>query len=131
MIASQYQREAIRTDLTSEKYAEILLNLTEADIRMFHMSMGMCTETGELHDELKRCIVYGKEFDRTHVIEELGDLMWYIANMCNIIDIPLEAVMQINNSKLRARYPDKFDSELALNRNLEKEREVLENGQDI
>jgi len=54
--------------------------------------------------------------------------MWYWANMCNITGINAEASLQINIDKLKARYPEKFNEELAVNRDLEKEREILRNG---
>jgi NTP pyrophosphatase (non-canonical NTP hydrolase) len=92
------------------------------------MLFGMMTELGELVDTYKKHYAYGKELDMINVMEEMGDIMWYWANMCNITGINAEASLQVNIDKLKARYPEKFNEELAVNRDLEKEREILRNG---
>jgi hypothetical protein len=92
------------------------------------MLFGMMTELGELVDSYKKHYAYGKELDMINVMEEMGDIMWYWANMCNITGINAEASLQVNIDKLKARYPEKFNEELAVNRDLEKEREILRNG---
>jgi len=95
-------------------------------VRLLHSMIGLCTESGEIQDMMKKHIFYGKDIDKVNLKEELGDLMWYIAIACDEIDISLEEVMQTNVDKLRARYGEKFTEEAALNRNLLKEREILE-----
>jgi NTP pyrophosphatase (non-canonical NTP hydrolase) len=91
-----------------------------------HMTSGMTTELGELVDVFKKYMVYGKEIDWINVREEIGDMMWYIASFCKINDLDLEEIIENNVKKLESRYPGKFSQEKALNRNLEKEREILE-----
>jgi NTP pyrophosphatase (non-canonical NTP hydrolase) len=112
----EYQKQAART----------CAKLAGNNDNNIHMILGMQTEVAELADAFKKHLAYGKPVDWVNVEEELGDLMWYIANFCNINDIDLEQVMQINIDKLRARYPEKFTQENALNRNLEAERKILE-----
>ena len=90
-----------------------------------HMVMGITTETGEIVDPYKKHFAYGKVIDYVNVKEEIGDLMWYISNLCNLNDWNLEDILETNINKLRARYPDKFDADLAINRNLVKEKETL------
>lgn len=92
-----------------------------------HMAMGISTEASEILDVFKKKLAYGKEIDVVNVREEIGDIMWYIANLSTLLEIDLEEALQINVDKLKARYPDKFDEEKALNRDLETERSVLEN----
>jgi NTP pyrophosphatase (non-canonical NTP hydrolase) len=92
----------------------------------FHYLSGMVTEIGELMDPFKKNLAYGKRIDMVNVQEEVGDLMWYLANFCRINSIDLEEVMEQNIAKLRARYPDKFDADKAINRDLDAERKVLE-----
>lgn len=94
--------------------------------RLLHGVMGNSTEAGELLDQLKKHIFYGKELDRTNIIEELGDQFWYMAVITHCLNIPLSEILEKNINKLKARYPEKFSSEKAINRDLEKEREVLE-----
>lgn len=95
-------------------------------VRLLHAAIGMCTETGELQDQLKKHIFYGKPLDTTNLVEEMGDLMWYVGIMCDALKVSLEDVMIKNIAKLKARYPEKFTEDKALNRNLFDEREVLE-----
>ena len=95
-------------------------------VRLLHAMIGLCTESGEIQDMMKKHVFYGKEIDKVNFKEELGDLMWYISIACDELDISLEEVMQTNVNKLRARYGEKFTEEAALNRNLDKEREILE-----
>lgn len=91
-----------------------------------HMVLGMVTESAEIADVYKKNIGYGKQLDVTNIKEELGDLMWYIVNMCTINGWLIEEIMDANIAKLKARYGEKFSEEAAIERNLGKEREVLE-----
>lgn len=91
-----------------------------------HMLFGMSTEVGELTDVFKKFIAYGKEVDAVNVVEELGDILYYIASFCRIYGVPLSDVIARNIAKLETRYPEKFTEYHANNRNLEKEREQLE-----
>ena len=99
-------------------------------LRTLHSAMGICTEAGELMDALKKFIFYGKDLDVVNIKEELGDLNWYVALMCNNLNISLEDIWETNIEKLAARYPDKFTEKDALNRNLDKERKILEGKDD-
>jgi|TARA_Y100000034_G_C6866891_1_gene395227 NTP pyrophosphatase (non-canonical NTP hydrolase) len=91
-----------------------------------HMVMGIATEAGELLDAYKKHFAYGKELDTVNVGEEIADIMWYVHNLCRILDIDMGDMLQKNIDKLKARFPDKFDSGKALNRDLGKERSILE-----
>ena len=91
-----------------------------------HMVMGISTEAGELLDAYKKHFAYGKDLDVVNVGEEIADIMWYISNLCRIKGIDLEEMMQRNIDKLKARYPEKFTQENALNRDLNNERNILE-----
>lgn len=94
--------------------------------RALHAIIGICTEAGELQDQFKKHLFYGKDLDIVNVSEEIGDLMWYIGTLCNVYNLDLEKIKEQNIAKLKKRYPGKFESEHALFRNLEKERETLE-----
>lgn len=91
-----------------------------------HMILGMLTELGELADQFKKNMASGKSIDFVNVFEELGDLMWYVAQFCNIHNTNLEDVIEANSAKLHARYPEKFTADAHDNRDLVKERQVLE-----
>lgn len=118
MTNTEYQEAAKRTDKDLGSLKE---NLT-------HMVLGLTTETGELADVLKRNHAYGKEMDPINEIEEIGDLLWYIANYCNHRNFTIEKAMEINIAKLKKRYPEKFNEHEALNRDLSAERQTLEEG---
>jgi len=96
------------------------------NVRLLHAMIGMCTEAGEIQDQMKKAIFYGKVLDKTNLVEELGDVMWYIAVACDTLGVSLEEVMAKNNAKLEARYGKVFTETAALNRDLTKERDILE-----
>ena len=93
--------------------------------RLLHAAMGATTEANEILDALKKHIFYGKELDKVNLFEEVGDLFWYLAIIADEIGFSFEDAMEKNLAKLNARYGDEFDPEKALNRDLEKELEVL------
>lgn len=91
-----------------------------------HMIIGITTESSEISDAYKKHFAYGKELDLVNIKEEVGDIMWYISNLCNLHDWDLRDIMSTNIAKLQARYPEKFNQEQALNRDLNVERNILE-----
>ena len=99
---------------------------TERSIRLLHGAIGLATESGELLDQLKKHVYYGKELDVTNLVEELGDLYWYLNLVIDEIGTTEDEVKRINFEKLSARYPDKFKNSDALVRDLDNERKILE-----
>lgn len=81
-----------------------------------NMCMGLAGECGETVDMLKKHIYQGKDLDINDLIEEIGDVMWYVANLCTVNNITLEECMIANADKLRKRYPNGFSIEDALAR---------------
>ena len=73
-----------------------------------NMCMGLAGEIGEVIDIMKKHIYQGKELDITDVIEEVGDVLWYIANFCNVNNITMDECMESNIKKLRKRFPNGF-----------------------
>lgn len=94
--------------------------------RILHAALGISTEAGELLDAVKKSLFYGKPLDRTNLIEELGDLEWYMAVLRDELGVTQEQVQAVNLAKLQIRYPERFTSEAATVRDLEAEREALE-----
>lgn len=80
-----------------------------------HALHGMVGEIGELHS-LYQKLYQGHEFDEEHAMKELGDLLWFVAEYCTSRGWDLDDIMQMNIDKLRARYPEGFDSEHSLHR---------------
>ena len=60
--------------------------------------------------------VSGAPVAAVKIIEELGDVMWYVALMADLMNVPLEYVMQANIEKLERRYPDGFSPAASVNR---------------
>lgn len=69
-----------------------------------HAAMGICGEAGELCDAIKKEIMYGKPIDRANVVEELGDLRFYIQACQNLYGISEQELLQHNANKLGKRY---------------------------
>lgn len=72
-----YQEKSIRT----------LKRLESKDLDIVHMKLGLVTEIGELADAYKRFIAYDKAIDIVNIKEEIGDLMWYLCNLGNVLEI--------------------------------------------
>ena len=96
------------------------------DPRTFHAILGVATES----TELLQAINFDDEMDTVNILEELGDLMWYNSILVDSNNGNWEAILDTNINKLKARYPDKFTSDNAIRRNLNNERDILEDGLD-
>jgi len=93
--------------------------------RLIHATMGLTTESAEVIDLLKKHIFYGKPLSDEKIFEEIGDLLWYIALLCDTMGFDLEQVKAKNIDKLRARYPQNFTEKDAVERDLEKEKKAF------
>ena len=127
MTPDEYIREACRTKsdmVYVAGYSGFIDNMWD----MLHAAMGLATEAGEFLDVYKKKLFYNKKADFVNLDEEIGDILWYVAIYLNARGITFEQIMQQNIDKLRARYPEKFTSEHAINRDLDAEREALEQG---
>lgn len=91
----------------------------------FHAAIGAYSEAGELADALRKGLESGS-FDYVNFAEEFGDLLWYAAVGISGVGGSMSNVMENNIEKLRIRYPDRYTDYHANERNLDQEREVLE-----
>lgn len=107
--------------MCSQVYAPELI---PGDVR--HAVDGIASESGEIVDVLKKAFAYGKPIDFVNLDEEVGDLLWYIQLYANYRGKTIPDLVRQNRDKLVARYGDKFTQDKALNRDLDKERAVLE-----
>ena len=119
-------KDCIRTESTSFHLLEDGEGKDYNGNRLIHACMGMQTETAEFTDALKKSLFYGKTLDTVNLKEELGDLLWYVSIAMDELGTTYEAEMQRVINKLKLRYPEKFTEENAENRDLVKEREILE-----
>ena len=114
-----------RTDGDEDHY-KLAAERAASCVKETHYSLGLVTEAGEIADVYKKFIGYGRAIDNVNVKEEIGDLLWYVARFLELKNWTFEEVMRLNTDKLKARYPEKFTQEDAENRDLEKERRILE-----
>jgi hypothetical protein len=96
--------------------------------RLFHAIVGINTEGTELLEALD---LWDGSIDEVNILEEFGDIDWYKAIGVDELGGDWEQILVKIIEKLRARYPEKFTSEDAINRNLDKEREILEEIKDV
>lgn len=106
--------------MNSEEYARIARMTINPDLdedgQYLNAALGLAGEAGEVADHIKKVIYHGHGFDTDHIVKELGDILWYINQMCEAIGVPLGEVMRRNNDKLLKRYPNGFSSEASKNR---------------
>ena len=100
-----------------QKLAMVTLNpaLRKKDV-LINGVMGLCGESGEAIDIVKKHLALGHELDREGLIKELGDIAWYLAETAYALDVPLEEVFRRNLEKLKSRYPEGFDPERSIHR---------------
>lgn len=96
---------------------DILSGLTAGRCHILHMAVGIAGEAGELLDAIKKHVIYGKPLDLENVLEELGDLEFYMEGLRQKIPgISRETVLQRNIAKLTKRYGSAYSDEAAIKR---------------
>ena len=100
-----------------QKLAMTTLNpaLSEKDV-LINGVMGLCGESGEAIDIVKKWLAQGHELDRDKLMNELGDVAWYLAETATALDVDLEDILSANIEKLKARYPEGFSTERSIHR---------------
>ena len=76
--------------------------------RLLTAGVGLNAEAGEFLEIIKKMIFQGKpwsEDNREHLVIELGDAIWYIANACMALEVSFDEVVKLNVEKLKKRYP--------------------------
>ena len=76
--------------------------------RLLTAAVGISAEGGEFTEIVKKMVFQGKpwnEDNREHLIIELGDVLWYVAQACMALDVPFDDVVRGNVKKLEKRYP--------------------------
>jgi NTP pyrophosphatase (non-canonical NTP hydrolase) len=93
--------------------------------------LGLNGECGELTDIFKKILYHGKEYDAIDIMLELGDILYYLTAICNILGIDLSEIMLNNNAKLMARYNNGYSIQQSLNRIEEQSKSIDGNGDGI
>ena len=106
MEVNEYQKLAMTTLNPALDKRDILINSV----------MGLCGESGEAIDIVKKWMAQGHELDRERLAKELGDIAWYLAEAATALDLSLEEILQANIEKLKKRYPEGFDETRSIDR---------------
>ena len=118
MELKEYSKKSLRT-----------IRTLEGDLAIANASMGLCGETGELVDHLKKHVFHKAPCNLQHVIKEVGDVMFYLNWIVVMFGLSWDDILDVNIAKLMVRYPNGFNEDDANNRDLSKEeaaiREVL------
>lgn len=113
-------------DLYSLKALRTLNDLGNSEANLAHMALGITGEAGEVADIIKKHYAYGKPLDTLHLVEEVGDIMFYLNGLLVEVGADWNEVLEINIKKLEARYPDlKFNADHAINRDVEAEQKAI------
>lgn len=99
MTINEYQNKALRTDSA----------ITDKE-RIINGVLGLCGESGECADIVKKHLFQGHDLDAEHLAKELGDVAWYIATTSYAIGYDLETILRMNVDKLQKRYPKGFET---------------------
>lgn len=106
MTINEYQKLAMVTKNPELSGRELLINSV----------MGLCGESGEVIDLVKKHVSHGHPLNREKLIDELGDVAWYLAECATVLDVTLEEILERNIEKLKKRYPEGFSTERSINR---------------
>ena len=82
----------------------IIASLTPDKAHILHMAVGVAGEAGELLDAVKKHVIYNKDIDRKNVVEELGDLEFYMEGLRQRLGISRQETIIANINKLGERY---------------------------
>lgn len=91
-------------------------NRTAGDDSAAVLTLGLCGESGEVAELIKKYLGHGHSLDKDKLKKELGDVLWYLARLSDVNGLSLQEVAQANVEKLRKRYPEGFSSQSSFNR---------------
>lgn len=134
MTGNEYQALAMRTN-DGKSIDRVISGVLTCDLKWLHNQnvvredtegldlggvlngcLGLAGESGEVLDMVKKWVFHEKDLDKDHLKKELGDVMWYVAMLCESFGFDLDEILQMNVDKLKARYPEGFDPEKANHR---------------
>ena len=106
--------------MTGNEYQKLAMTTLNPDLgkkdQLINGVMGLCGESGEVIDQVKKHLHQGHPLDREKLLKELGDVCWYIAELATALDADLDDVLDKNIAKLRARYPQGFEAARSMDR---------------
>jgi NTP pyrophosphatase (non-canonical NTP hydrolase) len=106
MTLNQYQALAKRTSGAGG----------QRDQRLIIAALGLAGEAGEFANMVKKLTAHGHDISSETLADELGDVLWYVAEAASACGLELGKICLANVEKLRSRYPDGFSKERSINR---------------
>lgn len=105
--------------MTMTEYQELAGRTINAKLSADNMTMhalhGLAGEVGEVHSLFQK-VFQGHALDDEHLKKEIGDVLWFIAELCTACGFKLDDIAQMNIDKLKARFPKGFETEKSINR---------------
>jgi NTP pyrophosphatase (non-canonical NTP hydrolase) len=95
---------------------DIISSLTPQAAHLWHMASALCGEAGELFDAIKKSVIYEKNLDVENVVEELGDIEFYLEGLRSSLEITRLQTLAHNILKLDRRYGEEYSDEAAQER---------------
>lgn len=96
---------SVNQEMSYAVFIDKLFKHDTDDMELMHAALGITGEAGEIADAVKKAVVYCKPIDRDNIVEELGDLRFYMQALMNKLSITEGEVLQSNADKLSKRYP--------------------------
>jgi NTP pyrophosphatase (non-canonical NTP hydrolase) len=96
--------------------SEIVKDLTPSAAHLLHMAVGVSGEAGELLDAVKKYAIYAKDIDMQNIIEELGDIEFFLSGIRSSLALSRAWILAENIRKLRTRYPQGYTNKAAQER---------------
>ena len=106
MTGKEYQSLAMTTLNPELSTQDVLMNAV----------MGLCGESGEVIDLVKKHLYQGHVLNTEKLIKELGDIAWYLAEAAHALGTDLDVIFDENIAKIKTRYPEGFDVQRSIHR---------------
>ena len=100
---AEYQRQSARTAVHDGDRDTL-------DLKLSNFALGIAGEAGEVADSIKKHLFHGKPLDKPALAKEIGDVLWYASQLAESLGLDMGDIAQGNIDKLKARYPDGFNS---------------------
>ena len=118
---AEWIRKARNTEsMTLNSYQTLAQRTANGDLdvkgKLINGAMGLCGESGEVIDHVKKHFSQGHKLDVDKIIDELGDVLWYIAETASACGATMEEIARLNIGKLKKRYPAGFEADKSINR---------------
>lgn len=109
----------VTAQMTFDKYQTLARRTQNAELdrdeKRLHALHGLASEVGEIHGIMQK-VYQGHRLDFSELEKEVGDLLWFVAELCDVYDWSMSDVAAENIEKLRKRYPEGFDADRSVHR---------------